>query len=247
MDEKVDMLVMPESFIPFRVLPQIISICQKNQLAVVAGIEHIKINNFIYNITAIVLPCINKYKEVHVFYHLKKHYSPEEKMLIEGHRLCPVKGKHYELYNWNDCWFPIYCCFELASIADRALFQSYSDVLVAVEWNKDVNYYKHIIGSLSRDLHCYCIQVNSSNYGDSRITQPSKTELMNIICAKGGTNPTILIDDISINDLREFQFKEYELQQRSQRFKYTPPQFDKHILELKMQQKLWEVLKSKSR
>lgn len=34
--------------------------------------------------------------------------------------------------------------------------------------------------------HCYCIQVNSSDYGDSRITKPSKSEEMDEIRTKGG-------------------------------------------------------------
>lgn len=75
----------------------------------------------------------------------------------------------------------MYCCFEPASIEDRSLFPAYADVIVAVEWNKDINYYSNILESLSRDLLCYCVQVNSSDYGDSRITMPSKTEMKDII------------------------------------------------------------------
>ena len=85
---------------------------------------------------------------------------------------------------------------------------------MAIEWNRDVNYYSNILESLSRDIHCYCIQVNSSEYGDSRITQPSKTEEKDIIRTKGGKNSTILIDEIDIERLREFQFKEYSLQKK---------------------------------
>ena len=73
-------------------------------------------------------------------------------------------------------YFSVYCCYELTSIVDRSLFQVYADMMIAVEWNKDINYYSNILESLSRDMHCYCIQVNTSDYGDSRITRPSKTE-----------------------------------------------------------------------
>ena len=86
----------------------------------------------------------------------------------------------YELYNWNDFLFSVYCCYELTSIADRSIFQSFADAIIAVEWNHDVNYYSNIIESLSRDVHCYCIQVNTSDYVDSRITQPTKTEKKDI-------------------------------------------------------------------
>lgn len=63
--------------------------------------------------------------------------------------------------------------------------------------------------SFCRDLHCYCIQVNSSDYGDSRIVQPSKTEILNIIRTKGGKNRSILVEDIDIDVLKTFYFNVY--------------------------------------
>ena len=48
------------------------------------------------------------------------------------------------------------------------------------------------------------MQVNSSNYGDSRITMPSKTEEKDIMRTKGGKNSTILVDEIDIKKLGNF-------------------------------------------
>ena len=90
--------------------------------------------------------------------------------------------------------------------------------------------YSNIMESLSRDLHCYCIQVNSSDYGDSRITKPSKTEKRDILRTKGGKNNTVLIDNVNILDLRNFQIKEYELQKQDKQFKPTPPDFKPKIV-----------------
>lgn len=106
-------------------------------------------------------------------------------------------------------------------------------MMIAVEWNKDINYYSNILESLSRDMHCYCIQVNTSDYGDSRITRPSKTEEKDIIRTKGGVNSTILVGEIDIAELREFQLKEYALQKKG-RFKVTPPGFKNDIVLKKM-------------
>ena len=110
-------------------------------------------------------------------------------------------------FGWHNVWFPVYCCFELASIQDRAIFQEYADMVVAVEWNKDVPYYSNIIESLSRDLHCYCVQVNSSDYGDSRIVAPKDSVSKDIIKTKGGQNSCILVDTIDIKSLRDFQMR----------------------------------------
>lgn len=230
-DNKVDILIMPEAYVPFEWLSTLARTCAKNKLAVVTGVEHVKFSDRIYNLTAVILP----YEETdhwcaHLTFHLKTHYAPNEKQEIRGYRLKEVEGETYELYKWNGCYFPVYCCYELASIYDRALFQSYADFIVAIEWNKDVNYYSNILESLSRDIHCYCIQVNSSDYGDSRITKPTRTEEKDIIRTKGGKNSTILVETIDVEKLREFQLKEYELQALNPQFKPTPPDFNADIV-----------------
>ena len=225
-DEHADMVIMPEAFMPFEWLPTVARTCSRNNLAVVTGVEHIKFGSRVFNLTAVILPYDDLMnKSAYISFHLKTHYAPGEKQEINGYRLKAMEGNRYELYKWADCYFPVYCCYELTSITERAIFQSYADFLVAIEWNRDVNYYSNILESLSRDIHCYCVQVNSSDYGDSRITKPSKTEDKDILRTKGGSNSTILVDEINISEMRDFQFKEYELQAMDSRFKPTPPGF----------------------
>lgn len=230
-DEHADMVIMPEAFMPFEWLSTVARTCARNNLALVTGVEHIKIHSNIYNLTAVILPYEDAMsKNAYISFHLKTHYAPAEKREINGYRLQEISGKHYEIYKWYGCYFPVYCCYELTSIIDRSMFQSYADFLVAIEWNRDVNYYSNILESLSRDIHCYCVQVNSSDYGDSRITKPSKTEEKDIMRTKGGINSTILVDEIDIGRMREFQLKEYELQATDKSFKPTPPGFQPDIV-----------------
>lgn len=239
------LLVLPENYLPIDWLPMVTRICAKNQMAVVTGIEHVLSikEKAVYNLTAIILPYEQDgYNFSHITFHHKVHYSPEEKRLIKGYRCKVNEGEGYRLFNWNDIWFSVYCCFELASIKDRSLFQSYVDMTIAVEWNKDVNYFSSIIESMSRDLHCYCIQVNSADYGDSRVTKPSKTEERDMLKTKGGINKTILVEDIDVEILREFQRKEYELQREDGKFKTTPPLFDTEVVEKKINGELWHYL-----
>ena len=211
--------------------------CAKNNMAVVTGVEHVVVQDRVYNLTAIILPFESDgFRCAHIAFHSKNHFAPDEVRQIEGYRLKAMDARElgregcYELYNWNNFWFSVYCCYELASISDRSLFQSYADAIVAVEWNHDVNYYSNILESLSRDLHCYCIQVNSCDYGDSRVTKPSKTESKDILRTKGGEEASVLVGTIDIAALRDFQIKEYELQREDYRFKPTPPQFNKDIV-----------------
>ncbi len=96
--------------------------------------------------------------------------------------------------------------------------------------------------SLCLDLHCYCIQVNSSDYGDSRVMVPTRSEERDLIKTKGGRNRTILMDHIELAPLRDYQRKEYELQRDDPRFKPTPPRFDPCVPEHKQNGALWEYL-----
>ena len=234
--QRANLLVMPEACVPIEWLSTLARTCAKNNMAVITGVEHVVVCNKVYNFTAVILPFEDDgYRCAHIAFHSKNHFAPDEVRQIEGYRLKAMDAKglkresHYELYNWNNFWFSVYCCYELASIADRSLFQSYADAVIAVEWNHDVNYYSNILESLSRDLHCYCIQVNSCDYGDSRVTKPSKTESKDILRTKGGEEASVLVGTIDIAALRDFQIKEYELQRDDYRFKPTPPQFKKDI------------------
>ena len=254
---KADMLVLPEGYLPFEWLPILARTCAKNQIAIVTGIEHLKFksnddttNPSINNLTAVVLPFVeDDYKFSYIHFHKKVYIAPHEKEKIESYGCKVREGEGYELYDWNNFWFSVYCCYELSSISDRSIFQSYIDALIAVEWNKDTNYYSNIVESLSRDLHCFCIQVNTSEFGDSRITRPSKTEERDILKVKGGRNSAVLIDTIDISGLREFQIKGNVLQAKSPDSKYykqTPPTFDSNIAKQKQQCALWNEFDSKA-
>ena len=240
---KANILVLPEAYLPIEWLPILMNISAKTQMAIITGIEHVVIGKSVYNLTATILPFKHdEYKYAYLNMHNKVVYSPDEKNTIEGYRYNCVVGKNYELFVWNDLWFPVYCCYEIAAIQTRARFQSIADMVITIEWNHDVNYYSNIIESLNRDLHCYCLQVNTSDYGDSRLIKPSKTENKDIIKIKGGVNSTALIDEINIELLRDFQIKEYGLQKLDKTFKPTPPFFSQEIVNKKRNGTLWESL-----
>ena len=61
--------------------------------------------------------------------------------------------------------FVTYCCYKLTSIKLRQIFQGQADILCGVEWNKDTHYFGNIMEALSRDMYCYCVQANMSEYG----------------------------------------------------------------------------------
>ena len=248
----VDLLVLPENYIPFEWIPTLSRVCANNQLALVTGVEHIITTETcdcdkkgtVYNVTTVILPYKrDDYKFAHIAFHNKVEYSPRELALIEGYRYEAHRGNSYQLFCWKDVWFPVYCCYELTSIRDRAVFQTYADLVVAVEWNRDVPYFGSIVESLARDMHCYCVQANSSDYGDSRVMQPTDSVRRDIIKTKGGKNTCILYDEIDIKALRDFQVKSRELQEKDGPFKQTPPDLKQNILAMKRSGALLEVIR----
>ena len=234
-DEKANVLVLPEAYLPIEWLSLLARTSAKNDFAVATGIEHIAFRGKVYNLTATILP----FKKdgipmATIILRLKNYYSPQEIEEIRGYGHVHVSGKGYPLFKWNDFHFPVYCCFELASIDHRSIFQSYADAVLAVQWNKDTGYFSNIIESWSRDLHCYSIQANVSQFGDSRIVAPTKSEIRDIVRVKGGKNSTILVDEVDIAALRQFQVMHYNLQKQDGSFKQTPPDFNREIVKKKI-------------
>lgn len=238
-EEKAQLFVLPETSVPYSYLKLIAKFVRDNQCAVICGLEHWVVNNKAYNFIATILPFkIGNHRSALIKLRLKNHYSPEESRILKGYRYeIPESKGSYDLFYWRDVYFSCYNCFELANIQHRALFKSKVDFLVASEFNKDTNYFSNIVETITRDIHCYFIQVNNSEYGDTRITKPSKTDNKDILKLKGGENSTVLIGEIDVKLLREFQFKEYELQKDDKSFKPTPPDFDRENVRKRMKLK----------
>lgn len=235
--EKCEILVLPELSVPFQWLETLISQCKRHDIAIITGLEYYHgADNKAYNCVATILPIKTKYyTTAKAFLRVKNHYAPKEKKELVGRRkVVPNVKKYYHLFHWRKSYFSVYNCFELANINDRALFKSKVDFIVATEWNADVNYYSDIAGSWVRDIHCYFIQCNTSGYGDSCIMRPSKTDESRMVTVKGGDNSTVLVENLDIEKLREFQNKEHILQMDDKSFKLTPPDFNTDDVEIRM-------------
>lgn len=178
--ERCDLFVLPETSVPYRWLNLMAYQSQRRNIAIIAGLEHwVNKHKVAFNFVATILPIQKKnYRTSLIKIRLKNYYSHEEKHILKGFRLIipseePGNGhKKYDLFHWRKVYFSVYNCFELANIEDRALFKGKVDFIVASEFNQDTNYFSDIGGSWVRDIHSFFIQVNSSEFGDSRIIQP---------------------------------------------------------------------------
>lgn len=203
-----DVLLFPEAYIPLTLLPIIQMEVAKHNMVIIGGIEHVRRNNYVYNITTTLVPLIDHHMRYTVpFFHLKNYYSPDEEKNIINAGCVPAVGNGYTLFSWNGLSFVTYCCYELTSIEQRSLFKREADIVFCSEWNSDTHYFSNIIESLSRDRCCFCAQSNKSEYGDSRIVQPTSSVYMDVARIKGGVNGTVVIGDIDVGSLRTHKKK----------------------------------------
>ena len=236
-EQRVDLLVLPEVSVPHRWATFITQWAKQHQVGVICGLEHrVDDQGWAWNELLAALPFrgANGSKECAPIRRLKKHYSPEEHFQLTNNRLMVPKLRsrsRYQLFQWRGASFAVYNCYELASLEDRCLFKGMVDFIVCSEFNKDVNYFSNIVESAARDLHCYVIQVNSAQFGDSRVVSPSKTEKLNPLRIKGGDNQTFLTMLLPLQQLRSHQLKQYGLQKDSKEYKPTPPDFDLEEIE----------------
>ena len=229
--ERADVLVMPELSTPVSWLPFMAAHCRKHQLAIIFGLEHWEVCGHVYNLLVELLPfkLSEKYNSCYMTARVKNHYAPAELKLIDNLRLKKPpsfddREKYYNKISWRGINFASYNCFELSDIEHRARFKSEIDILFACVCNRDTNYYQSILESAVRDMHCYVVQSNASQYGGSCVLKPAKTEEKTMLCFKGGENPCVLVTEIDVAALRDFQYKPNSRGKAP--FKSLPPGFD---------------------
>ncbi len=236
--KKVEFLVMPEIYIPYEWIPGILDVSRTHNIAMVFGIEPVIVCNSVGNYIGIALPSEteDKHQNCTFVMRLKNSYSPEELREYRKYGLKPKNNKNssYVLCIWNDIYFVPYYCYEIANIHDRSMFKSCCDMIVVSEFNRDTAYFTAIAESLSRDLLCYCIQVNSSQFGGTSIIQPSNRETKYLINLKGGNKDYVVTYCLDIIKLRNHQILSYESEIKSKEFKPRPPGFESYRVRARM-------------
>lgn len=226
-EEETNLLLFPETFIPFNLISTLCRFAVDNQVLTISGLEHLTLDNTSFNYVVSIVPYyVNGVKDATVILRLKNNYSPNEEHTINKYHFAVPKPKpyRYEIINWRNIYFSVCYCFELANITHREKLKSKIDLLIGVEWNKDTPYFSNIVEATSRDLHCYVAQVNTSKYGDTRLTQPKETAIKDILRLKGGINDAILVGQINIEKLRDFQRIKSSIN-TSKEYKPLPPDF----------------------
>lgn len=204
-ENNANMIVFPEYFLPIEWLQEIFTFSRKNSIAVITGLHYILNNKQAFNYLAVVQPFSlgNNYKYTLPLIREKNHYAPAEKKILNkmGIECRDTVNPYTHIVKWKNLNYSDLLCYELTNIEYRYKLRSEIELLIVPELNPDTDYFSNVVESTSRDLHCYVAQVNTSKYGDSRITGPLNSMFKDIVKIKGGNNNIILIGKIDLQEL----------------------------------------------
>lgn len=198
-------IVFPEFYLPIQWLQEILIFARKNQIAILSGLRYLVNDKQAYNYITVLQPfSSDKFKYSIPLFREKNYYAPAEKIELAKKQLyCKdPENKSTQLIMWNGLNYSNLMCYELTNIEYRYALRGLIDLLIVPELNKDTNYFSNMVESTTRDLHTFVIQVNTSKYGDSRITGPYNSLFKDIIKLKGGEDYIILTGTIDIAELR---------------------------------------------
>lgn len=202
----VDYLVFPEFYLPISWIQDVLTFTRKTGITVISGLQYISQNGNAHNVITVFSQIKSgRYNSAVLFAREKNNYAPLEKLLVET-ECCTVLDNNlpiYMVYDDGGVKFGIFLCYEFTDICARALLKNEVDIIFTPENNSDTTYFSNIIETMSRDLHAFMVQANTSIYGDSRITGPYGRNYRNIVQIKGGDNDSIIIGTINLQEVIE--------------------------------------------
>lgn len=202
--KQAKIIIFPEFFMPIQWLEEVLAFSRKNRIAIVSGLRYLAYGDQAYNYITVLQPFSDDFFKYSIpLFREKNHYAPAEKIEVAKSRLLckDPKGKSTHLINWNGLNYSNLMCYELTNIEYRFALRGLINLLIVPELNKDTNYFSNIVESTTRDLHSFVVQVNTSKYGDSRITGPYNSLFKDIIKLKGGKDNILLTGEIDINEI----------------------------------------------
>lgn len=225
-----EMIVFPEFFLPIDWLEEIYAFSRKNSVAVISGIRYIIHEKRAYNYLVVIQPFSSRlgFRYTLPLIREKNHYAPMEFTILKeyGMECRDPRIPYTHLIKWKNFCYSDMMCYELTDISFRYKLRSEIELLLVPELNRDTNYFSNIVEATSRDLHCFVVQVNSSKYGDSRITGPFNTMYKDVVKIKGGENNVLLIGTIYLEQLLDNRLgKQVTVPPKGRKMKNPPAGF----------------------
>lgn len=210
-EERVNFIVFPEFYFPIAWLLDIALYAIKNDITIITGLQYIRLKNKVLNYVCNVIPAKwgRKFKYGILLLREKNYYAPIERLEFAklGYKCYDRAIPVYDLVEQEDYSYSTILCYEFTDIHSRAEMKAKIEMLFVPQLNQDTNYFSSIVDSSARDLHCFIIQANTSEYGDSRITAPYDTLNKNILQIKGGETDVVMISTVDISSLQNYRWE----------------------------------------
>ena len=216
------------------------SFTRKTGITVISGMQYVCQNRVAHNDVCVFARVKSgKYNSSCVIVREKNNYAPLEKQLLatEGYSVSDNEEPTYICFEDGDLRFGLFLCYEFTDICARALFKDQADIIFIPENNSDTTYFSNIIETMTRDVHAFMVQSNTSNYGDSRISGPYSRDQRNIVQIKGGDNDSIIIGTINVKEIRNHREQERKQMEKDLQaiFSMNQSEREKRKFELKCQ------------
>ncbi len=155
----------------------------------------------------------------------------------EGYLLERLHGRQFPLHLGNvRTWppvirhgglcFAVLICSELQNVRHRARLRGRVDALLVPAWNKDIGTFASLVEAAALDVHGFVVVANNRLYGDSRARSPAKKEHARDLCLiKGGLDDHVVVVELPVAKLREFQGHARPWPEESDPFKPVPDGF----------------------
>ncbi|WP_411849689.1 hypothetical protein ACLB90_11890 [Stenotrophomonas sp. LGBM10] len=208
-DTRVDYVVFPEASVPRRWAFSAANKLAKNGVSFLAGLENQAPTGAYYNDAIVSLQTSwPGYSTSLTYIQPKIHPAHEERRALDsvGRALRSVDlPKARPIYKHGSHFFGVLICSDLTNIDNRRSFQGHVDTLIALEWNRDINSFSSLVEAAAQDLHAYVVQVNSRQYGDSRVRAPAvESYNRDVVQVRGGDDDYFVIAPLDISSIKAF-------------------------------------------
>lgn len=243
LDRRPHYVVFPELSIPREWILEVASALQRSGISLVAGVEYevsseerLCCHNSVFMIlqsTDLGYRTYRLLRQDKIFPALEEE---EELHALSNLMLCPKEPFDYgylsnpdsprPVFQHGKLHFGVMICNELTDIVARSSYRGKVDALFVAEWNKDIKTFSSLVESAASDVHCFVIQVNNREYGDSRIRVPAKNDWdRDIVRLQGGVNDYVVVGELDVPALRHFQSRHRSPTSKDAKFKPVPTGF----------------------
>lgn len=204
----VNYVVFPESFLPIEWFHLVDKFSRETQSIITTGIRYFEYKGKTFNLVAVEVPYIDKHyhKQACIFIRNKNVIPLYERNIIHksGSLIDNQIINYYFTITKDDVTFSPLICYESTDVVARSLLKNNIHYAFTIAFNKDTNYFRSIGQATSRDLSCFYIECNSSNYGSTSFA-PYRSQYLPIASNKGDSRSHMQIISTNLEALIEYK------------------------------------------